>query len=165
MISQSGRGEVETLALNRCGVVLFGLTMAFLGWTTVATAQRVTGRVLTGTQLFEKEGCTFVRVQFSMPVRYTSHFPVEAGDELRIRVAPTALNPDDEVALLSREAVRPPFDVDVPIINISYEGDLLNAPALVVEFRRPLSYFVGQGTDFRSILIGIPGPERASPCI
>ena len=131
----------------------------------VATAQRVTGRVLTGTQLFEKEGCSFIRVQFSMPVNYTSHFPAEAGDELRIRVTPTPLNTDDQIALLSREAVRPPFDVDVPITNISYEGDLREAPVLVIEFRRPLSYFVGQGTDFRSVLIGIPGPERASPCI
>jgi hypothetical protein len=120
---------------------------------------------MTDAQVFEEEGCSFLRVQFSNPIRYQSHFPEEAGDEIRIRVAPFALSNDDQAALLSREAVRPPYDVDVPVTDISYDGRSLEGPSLLIQFRRPLSYSVGQGSDFRSILIGIPGPARVSPCI
>ena len=134
-------------------------------WSPVTTAQPVTGRILTNAQVFEEEGCFFLRVQFSVPVRYTSHFPEAAGDQIRIMVNPFALTNDDQAARLSREAVRPPYDVDVPVTDISYEGDSPGGPVLLVQFRRPLSYSVGQGSDFRSILIGIPGPERVSPCI
>lgn len=106
-----------------------------------------------------------LRVQFSIPMRYTSHFPEEAGDQIRIRVTPFALSNDDQAAVSSREAVRPPYDVEIPATDISYDGTSLEGPVLLVEFRRPLTYSVGQGSDFRSILIGVPGPERLSPCI
>jgi hypothetical protein len=130
-----------------------------------AAAQRVTGRLLVGAQVFQKEGCGYLQVRFSVPVSYRSHFPVEAGDEIRIRVDPRALSPDDEAASLSREAVRPPYDPDLPVVNVSYEGDSLEGPVLIIEFRRPLSYSVGQGSDYRSVLVGVPGPERDTPCI
>ena len=129
-----------------------------------AGAQRVTGRIVAGAQIYEDEGCDFLRVQFSIPVSYTSHFPEHAGDVLLIRVTPHALTGDDREASLSREAVRPPYSVDLPVVNVSYDGGSLEGPVLRVEFRRPLSYSVGQGSDFRSVLIGVPGPERATPC-
>jgi hypothetical protein len=153
------------MALNRYCVVLVGITVGLLAWSPVTTAQRVTGRIMTGAQVFEEEGCTFLRVQFSIPIRYTSHFPEGAGDEIRIRVTPFALSNDDQAAVRTREAVRPPYDVDIPVTDISYDGGSLEGPVLLVEFRRPLTYSVGQGSDFRSILIGIPGPERITPCI
>ena len=129
-----------------------------------APAQRVTGRIVAGAQIYEDEGCDFLRVQFSIPMSYTSHFPEHAGDVLLVRVTPHPLTGDDREASLSREAVRPPYSVDLPVVNVSYDGGTLEGPVLRVEFRRPLSYSVGQGSDFRSILIGVPGPERATPC-
>jgi hypothetical protein len=136
-----------------------------MAWVAGAAAQRVTGRIMLGARVFQQEGCGYLQVRFSVPVSYRSHFPVEAGDEVRIRVDPRALTPDDEAASLSREAVRPPYDPDLPVVNVSYEGDSLEGPVLIIEFRRPLSYSVGQGADYRSVLVGVPGPERDTPCI
>ena len=71
----------------------------------------------------------------------------------------------DREGLLLREAVSPPDDFDLGILVIVYDGELSSGPVLTLVFRRPLSYDVSQGRDFRSIVVGVPGPERAEPCV
>jgi hypothetical protein len=142
--------------------------VAVLGWLILSTAvlaQPTTDRVLSGADVREQVGCTFIRVEFNFPVQYISHFPPAAGDELRIQINPIVVNPSDREALLLREAVSPPGDADLGILAIVYDGELSSGPVLTMIFRRPLSYDVGQGRDFRSIVIGVPGPDRAEPCV
>ncbi len=109
--------------------------------------------------------CTYIQIEFNFPVQYINHFPPKAGDELRIQINPIIVNPQDRSALLLREALSPPEDGDLGLLSLIYDGELSSGPVLTLQFRRPLSYSVGQGHDFRSVLVSIPGPDRTTPCL
>ena len=115
--------------------------------------------------MLEGNDCTYIQIEFNFPVQYINHFPPKAGEELRIQVNPIVTNVQERAALLLREALGPPRDADVGLLSIIYDGDLSSGPVLTLQFRRPLSYSVGQGRDFRSVLVGIPGPDRTTPCL
>ncbi|MDX2315328.1 MAG: hypothetical protein QNL90_14765 [Gammaproteobacteria bacterium] len=143
-------------------------TFAFLVWIALSvevSAQPTTYRVLKDAILLEGNDCTYIQIEFNFPVQYINHFPPKAGEELRIQVNPIITNVEERAALLLREALSPPRDADVGLLSIIYDGDLSSGPVLTLQFRRPLSYSVGQGRDFRSVLVGIPGPDRTTPCL
>jgi len=129
------------------------------------SAQPTTDRVLQDARLLVGNDCEYIQVEFNFPVQYISHFPPKAGDELRIQINPIIVNPQDRLALLLREALSPPENGDLGLLSIIYDGELSSGPVLTLQFRRPLSYSVGQGHDFRSVLVGIPGPDRTTPCL
>jgi hypothetical protein len=131
----------------------------------VVSAQPTTDRVLQDARLLVGNDCEYIQVEFNFPVQYISHFPPNAGDELRIQINPIIVNPQDRLALLLREALSPPENGDLGLLSIIYDGELSSGPVLTLQFRRPLSYSVGQGHDFRSVLVGIPGPDRTTPCL
>ena len=128
-------------------------------------AQPTTERVLSNARVLEGNDCTYFEIEFNFPVQYINHFPPDAGDELRIQINPIIVNPDNRAALLLREALSPPDSGDLGLLTIIYDGELASGPVLTLQFRRPLSYTVGQGRDFRSVLVGIPGPDRTTPCL
>ena len=152
----------------RTGFRLRIAALGILAWAALATAvlaQPTTYRVLKDIRLLEGNDCTYFQIEFNFPVQYINHFPPSAGDELRIQINPIVVNPQDRSALLAREALSPPESGDLGLLTIIYDGDLASGPVLTLQFRRPLSYSVGQGHDFRSVLVGIPGPDRTTPCL
>ncbi len=152
----------------RTGFSLRIAALSILGWAALSTdvpAQPTTDRVLTDVRVLEGNDCTYFQIEFNFPVQYVNHFPPDAGDELRIQVNPIIVNLQDRAALLLREALSPPESGDLGLLSIIYDGELSSGPVLTLQFRRPLSYSVGQGRDFRSVLVGIPGPDRTTPCL
>ncbi len=152
----------------RTGFSLRIAALSILGWAALSTdvpAQPTTDRVLTDVRVLEGNDCTYFQIEFNFPVQYVNHFPPDAGDELRIQVNPIIVNLQDRAALLLREALSPPESGDLGLLSIIYDGDLGSGPVLTLQFRRPLSYSVGQGRDFRSVLVGIPGPDKTTPCL
>lgn len=152
----------------RTTIRLRNAALGVLGWaalSSVVSAQPTTDRVLTDARLLQGNDCTYIQIEFNFPVQYINHFPPNAGDELRIQINPIIVNPQDRSALLLREALSPPENGDLGLLSIIYDGQLSSGPVLTLQFRRPLSYSVGQGHDFRSVLVGIPGPDRTTPCL
>jgi hypothetical protein len=152
----------------RTGFRLRIVALGILGWAALSSAvsaQPTTVRVLQDVRLLEGNDCTYFQIEFNFPVQYISHFPPNAGDELRIEINPIIVNPQDRSALLLREALSPPENGDLGLLSIIFDGELSSGPVLTLQFRRPLSYSVGQGHDFRSVLVGIPGPDRTTPCL
>ncbi len=182
----------------RTGFRLRITALGILGWAALSSAvsaQPTTVRVLQDVRLLEGNDCAYFQIEFNFPVQYISHFPPDAGDELRIQINPIIvnprdrcdllinpeercncllnpqdrsdclLNPRDRSPLLQREALSPPEGGDLGLLSIIYDGELSAGPVLTLQFRRPLSYSVGQGHDFRSVLVGIPGPDRTTPCL
>lgn len=152
----------------RTGIRLRTAALGIFVWAALSStvsAQPTTVRVLQDVRLLEGNGCTYFQIEFNFPVQYINHFPPNAGDELRIQINPIIVNPQDRSALLLREALSPPENGDLGLLSIIYDGQLSSGPVLTLQFRRPLSYSVGQGHDFRSVLVGIPGPDRATPCL
>jgi hypothetical protein len=128
-------------------------------------AQPVRDQVLAGAHVFEDAGCAVVRVSFNFPIRYQSHFPLAQGDELRIKLRPIVVSPDDRPGLFQRESLRAPRNRRAAIAKIIYEGDNVPGPVLTIFFRHPVAFKVGQGGDFRSLNIAISGQEPLDTCV
>ena len=124
-----------------------------------ADAQPVRDRILQDVEI--KDRC--IVVGFSFSVQYLRHFPTRTGDEVRIFVRPRAVGRINGDALGRREAVRPPGRQAVHLSEAIYDGDSLGGPSVLLLFDRPVTFRVGMGTDFRSIvvLVGENGSDAA----
>jgi len=146
-----------------------GITAAFVIGIALPAAQPhsqpITDRVLAGVNALEVAGCVAVRVNFNFPIRYVSHFPAGFGHELRIKLRPIVVRSRDQPALFQRESVRAPTNNRAAIAEIRFEGDDPSGPVLTFLFRHPVAFKVGQGADFRSLVIAIPGKEPSESCL
>ena len=128
-----------------------------------AAAQPVTERILSDAVLAAEPDCAQLTIRFNLPVRYLSHFPYESGRELCVRVRPLAFGANETAFRFRRESLRPPASEWVAIARIEYEGDAVNGACVTVNFQEPAYYRVGQGADYRSIVIAIARqPSRPS---
>lgn len=142
-------------------------TLAGLLLTFNASAQSIRDHVLDDVYVKEKDGCVTIQVAFTFPVSYVNHFPFDKGDELRIQFEPIGLGPAEREELFDRETLKPHrHKLKTPFIQVTYEGDIDEGFSLTLLFSEPVSYEVGQGPDFRSILISLqnqtPMPDGTS---
>lgn len=135
---------LSALALGAGLLTLFALTAPH--------AQPTGGDIMTDVTLTGSAACTTVRVSFSFPVRYLSHFPQGQGTELRIALKPLAAAPADRLSLLGREAYSP-AGAATPLASVTYEGDSTGGPSLNLQFSARMYFDVAQGSDFRSMVI------------
>lgn len=103
-------------------------------------------------------GCPAIRIGFNFRVRYISHFPINGGQEVLIRVA--TLDPVE----MSKEFTSPPKIPGVDIDSISFEANG-SGPVLVVAFGTPVHYSVRQGSDTSGIYLRIAGPDASEACL
>ncbi len=141
-------------------VALVGLILLSVG----LHAQPSRDKILSGVEVDEDTGCAIIKVEFNFPVRYVKHFPYESGEELRIQLEHIVISPLDEEGLSRRESFSPPNDF-AKLIEVVYEGDIIGGPFLTLLFRYPVDYKVQQGSDFRSLIVAVPGPEAGEPCL
>ena len=106
------------------------------------------------------EGSTAeVRIQFTMPVQYLYHFPVEHGDLVLIFFRVVTVNGDD---ISLREVVRRiRATANLPGFTVTYvhppSHDFVFDPlSVLIEFDRPVRYSVSAGKDKRSLYLTIP---------
>ncbi|MCO6413319.1 MAG: hypothetical protein J5I92_11280 [Thiogranum sp.] len=117
------------------------------------SAPPVRDKVLADVEIIKSDGNLVIEVHFSFPLRYRSHFPLDQGDELRIRLEPLLVPPSDLDALFQREAVTPQYTDSVALDQVIYEGDIEGGPYLTVRFTRDARYEVIAGADYRSVRI------------
>jgi len=149
------------------GVRLFRLCTVvalLLGTAVPSGAQPIRDRILSDVRVVEQAECAIVRVVLKFPVRYVSHFPLAFGDELRIMVRPIAVSAADRNALIKRESARAPVSERAAIEQIVYEGDTVAGPTVTLFFRHAVAFKVGQGADFRSLIIAISGTTPSDAC-
>ena len=128
-------------------------------WSVCVEAQALRDRVLQDVEI--KDRCLVAG--FSFPVQYVRHFPAESGDEVRIRIRPRVVGRINGDALFGREAVRPRKRKSIHLSEVIFEGDVMGGPYLFVRFDRPVSFRVGIGQDFRSVVVfvGEKGSDAA----
>ncbi len=120
-------------------------------------------RIFDEVWLVEQQECRFIEVRFNIPMRYIKHFPYEGGVDLRIQLEPLAINPTEEEAQFRREYPGSISSDVGEIADVVFEGDIDGGPFLSLYFHKTVSYKVGQGTDFRSLVISVAAKED-SPC-
>lgn len=127
-------------------------------------AEPVVDRALSGLRQINRPGCSILKIDFNIRIRYDSHFPIDLGSELRIKVRPIDPAQAAALSLLTREALRAPDSKTVAIKSIEFETNEPGGPVLRILFERPASYKVAPGADFQSIIIAISGPKPSVAC-
>lgn len=151
-------------ALRSLGYVTVGAAaVAGIVYSEEAQAQPSLDRVLSEAHVTEGDRCSVVRVDFNFPVRYVSHFPTDNGNELQIRVRAIERQMDGEMAL-KRESLRLPSTDLTPIREIDFEGSRPEGPTIQVVFSKKTFFRVGQGADFRSLVIVLSGENASVDC-
>jgi hypothetical protein len=120
-------------------------------------------RIFDEVWLVQEQECKFIEVRFNVPMRYIKHFPFEEGEDLRIQLEPLIINPSEESARFRREYPGSVSSELGAIADVVFEGDVDGGPFLSLYFHDPVSFKVGQGADFRSLVISVARPED-SPC-
>src|SRR5262245_17323196 len=146
-------------------LVAAAAAFASSGQPTPGAAEPVLDRALSGLRLLSPSPtCTLVKIEFNFRIRYVSHFPLAMGEELRINVR--AIDPTQAAALaiLRREALRPPASPAAAIRAIEFEVDQPVGPVLRVQFLHPVAYQVAPGSDFESLVIAIAGKTPQAAC-
>jgi len=129
------------------------LTGILLLAATVNAAPPVRDKILDDVQLVRNDDQLTLKVAFTLPMRYRSHFPQDGGDELRIQLHPIRIPASDLDAIARREGVVPLYADSAAIDEVIYEGDIEGGPYLTVRFTRPVAYQIIPGSDYRSINI------------
>lgn len=129
-----------------------------------AVGQSVSDRLLEGVRVNEVDNCAVVRLDLNFSAQYQSHFPLLSGRELHIQINPIAVGAADFDALRGREELRAPSSDLAAIREIQYEADTPSGPMINLTFRHEVHFDVGQGDDFRSIVVAISGEEPNAAC-
>lgn len=129
-----------------------------------AYAEPVLDRALASADVTSKNGCSQLRVAFNLRIRYQSHFPSNFGDEIRINVRPLDTAAAATEILTRREALRAPESKGALIRTIDLVSDSAAGPELVIRFKKPVYFDVGQARDFESIMIAISGSKPSGTC-
>ena len=127
-----------------------------------AVAEPVLDRALAGTQIFTGKGCTILKVNFNLRIRYGSHFPLSSSDELRVTVQPVDRALAAALIQIRREAARVQDGKAAAIKAVDFEADQSTGPVLRILFEYPVAYQVAPGPDFESIIIAIAGNKKSS---
>jgi len=144
--------------------IVTGLTLALLIILQVSgTASARQFQILDEVTLEQHQECRFIEVGFNIPMRYIKHFPFESGKDLRIKLGPLAINPNEESSQFRREYPGSLSSEVADIAEVIFEGDVVGGPFLALYFHKPLSFRVWQGSDFRSLVISISEKDNR-PC-
>jgi hypothetical protein len=142
-------------------LALAGSTFAVLR---PASAQPVVDQALQDTQLVVQKGCAILKVNFNFRIRYSSHFPLDRGDELWIRVSPIDRNQAAALLTLRREAATVPDGKLHGIKAITLETRDAAGPELQILFDHPVAYRVAPHPDAQSIVVAIAGAKPSPTC-
>jgi hypothetical protein len=130
----------------------------------IALAEPVLDRALSGASVIEESNCSIMRVGFNFRVRYQNHFPSTNGRELRIIVRPIDRNVAAAEIRVKREAVRPPKSRQATIDAIDLEVGRADGLALYINFAKPVHFKVAQGADFTSVVVAMSGRRPSPSC-
>ena len=124
-----------------------------------AFGQSAADRSLSDVRVENVGSCTTLTINFNVRVQMLSHFPLEAGREVHIRVQPL-----DAGALgLLKESLRPPSSVP-ELRSIDYEGNNPSGPVLSLFFAKNMKFDVAAGRDPHSIVIRLSQPGAGAIC-
>lgn len=118
-------------------------------------AQPASGRIISDVSISAIADGSELHIAFTFPVRYLSHFPRDYGDTVQISLQPVAVSAVDQDFLPQRESFNLPETGSVPLLDVTYEGDLPGGPYLTLRFTEAVAFSVRQGSDFRSLTVNV----------
>ncbi len=100
-----------------------------------------------------------IRIGFTLPMRYQTHFPAEHGEMVRISFQAIAL--DDPEIIRGIETKKSPRNTLIPTFTVSYNYQnscyaVRDPVCLVIQFDKPVSYKIRGSEDNRSFYLYVP---------
>ena len=100
-----------------------------------------------------------IRIGFTLPMQYQTHFPAEHGEMVRISFQAIALD-DPEITRGSETRKSPRNDL-IPAFTVSYDYRnscyaMRDPVCLVIQFDKPVSYKIRESEDNRSFYLYVP---------
>lgn len=135
--------------------------LCFLGGLLVAAAVQAEIDVIDGIDITHGKGQSTIHIRFSIPVSYKSHVPKRSGDLLRIFVEPLPSFGSTESALLGLQAIQWRPDKQVPLFDVTYEGDGFANSSITLRFQKNVEFDVPNTGDIRSIDVVIKHPQAS----
>jgi len=146
--------------LSQSLLVTLGAVFLVMAWQ--LSAQPISGRIISNVEMNEIADGTSLHIEFTLPVRYKSHFPRDFGDTVQISLQAVAVSAVDQDFLQQRESFNLSNSAGIPLLDITYEGDLPGGPYLTIRFTEPVAFSVRQGDDFRSLIVNVFENNTAS---
>lgn len=126
-----------------CIVSFLGLcVLSFAGPSAVQALTQVVDDVVTQ----PISGGTEIRINFNLPLRYITHTPASKGRLLQIQMRPLSATPG-LTEMTGRKVFSWQPTADNPLQTLTYEGDAVGGPQLVLEFAREVEYRIKGGSD------------------
>jgi len=118
-------------------------------------------QILKDIQLSENTNDVIIRVNFNKRVRSIRHFPADAGEILQIQLEVSDIDKpegsreaiDSDIA--KRESMLPPKNDLVPLVSVTYEGDVPGGPYLTLRFKFAVEFHLEDASNGSSILINV----------
>lgn len=113
------------------------------------------------------QGIIEIRLQFSLPVQYLKHFPVDQGELIKLYLQSAALEGTEPLRLTEYKRATTtsdtlPFKVLYTTVRNCFA--VSNPICLDIQFNNPVHFRVRPGTDGRSIiLVVLPDIDNIEP--
>jgi hypothetical protein len=100
-----------------------------------------------------------IHIHLNIPVNYKLHAPERSGDLLRIFVEPLSSPGSAADVLLGRESIQWSADSQVPLFDVTYEGQGLGNTTINLRFQKEVEFEIPNPTDLRTLDIIIKHPN------
>lgn len=132
-----------------------GLILLLWGWISVSAAG-LPSRTVEGIDYLSHEGAAAVEIEFSGPVQYLSHFPLERGASVEIFIGPRNMVDPEVDTLPFVQALRAPKSDTIPLSQITFNIDAAGVASLTASFDRVVRFTVMGGGSPNAIMIVLP---------
>ena len=127
----------------------------------VTVASHAAIDILDGIDITRGQGQSTIHIRLSIPLSYKSHVPQRSGDLLRIFVEPLPSLGSTENALLGLQTLQWSPDKQVPLFDVTYEGEGFANSSITLRFQEDVEFEVPNTGGIRSIDVVIKHPETS----
>ena len=135
------------------------LGAALLATALLAAAPLARAQILDEIEVRDGGALAEIRIGFTLPMRYQTHFPEEHGEIVRVSFQAIAL--DDPEIIRGSESKKSPPNKLIPAFTVSYNYQnscyaVRDPVCLVIQFDKPVSFKIRQSEDDRSFYLYVP---------
>jgi len=129
----------------------FARLLCVLCCMSVATGARAAIDVIDSIDITPGVDHSTIHVRLTIPVSYKSHVPEKSGDLLRIFVEPAPSLGSAGDALLGEQTIQWSPDRQVPLYDVTYEGDGFANTSITLRFQKDVKFERPRMADFRTL--------------
>ncbi len=122
--------------------------------------QAVSDRILSDVQVSENGNCAVVTINFNVQISYLSRFPLDSGDQLKIRINSLS----NQNIIRGRESLRAPNSAIAGIRSIALDGTDSAGPVVGIDFTSPRAFDVTVGKKSQSLVIRVANSGTLANC-